>query len=94
MYRLDAYVGELDQLSSYSIKLYIPFSKPTSISLMHTCCKALPGFFLLYFQLPYLPEETNLYSASGIFNGRYQPGCTGIFLPVEGASQPVTLSKK
>jgi hypothetical protein len=35
-----------------------------------------------------LPVWRNLFLASGMFcSGRYQPGCTGIFWPVEGTSQ-------
>jgi hypothetical protein len=42
-----------------------------------------------------LPAWRNLFSASGIFcGGRYWPGCTRIFWPVEGTIQPVTISKK
>jgi hypothetical protein len=42
--------------------------------------KALLGFFPLYFQLPYVPEETCL----------QQGGSSA----VEGTSQPVTISTK
>ncbi len=49
--------------------------------------------FPSYFELPYLPGK-NLFSASRIFyGGWYQPGCTGIFWPAQGTSQPVTISK-
>jgi hypothetical protein len=42
--------------------------------------KALPGFFPLYFQLPYLPEETCFHQAgSSVVEGTSQAGCTGIF---------------
>ncbi len=50
--------------------------------------------FSFVFSAP-LPARRNLFSASGIFcGGRYQPGCTAISWPVEGTSQPVTISKK
>ncbi len=50
--------------------------------------------FSFVFSAP-LPAWRNLFPASGIFcSGRYQQGCTGIFWPVEGTSQPVTISKK
>jgi len=40
--------------------------------------------FHLYFSAP-LPAWRNLFSATGIFcDGRYQPGCTGIFWLAEG----------
>jgi len=42
-----------------------------------------------------LPACRNLFSSTQIFRrGRYQPGWTGILWPVEGNSQPVTISKK
>ncbi len=50
--------------------------------------------FFFVFSTP-LPAWRNLFPASGIFcGGRCQPGSTGIFWPAEGASQPVTTSKK
>ncbi len=55
--------------------------------------KALRGFFLRIFSS--LTCLKKMFSASGIFcGGRYQPGCTGIFWPAQGTSQPVTISKK
>jgi hypothetical protein len=51
--------------------------------------KALPGFVLCIFSCLTCPEETYFQRA-----GRYQPGCTKIFWPAEGTSQPVTISKK
>jgi hypothetical protein len=39
--------------------------------------------FSFVFSAP-LPAWRNLFSASGIFWWRYQPGCTGIFWPAEG----------
>jgi hypothetical protein len=54
--------------------------------------------FSFVFSAP-LSAWRNLLSASGIFCGgrhqlaRHQLGCTGIFWPVEGTSQPVTLLK-
>ncbi len=33
-------------------------------------------------------------SKPDICGGRYQPGCTGIFWPAKGTTQPVTISKK
>jgi hypothetical protein len=54
--------------------------------------------FPLYFQLHYLPEETCFSQAGSSAvedcGRRYQPGCTGIFSPAEGTTQPVTISKK
>ncbi len=50
--------------------------------------------FLYVFSAP-LPTWRNLFSANGIFcGGSLQPGCTGIFGPAEGTSQPLTISKK
>ncbi len=51
--------------------------------------------FSFVFSAP-LPAWRDLFSASRIiFCGeRYQPGCTGIFWPAEGTSQPVTIFKK
>jgi hypothetical protein len=51
--------------------------------------KSTAWIFPLYFQLPYY-----LPAASRIFcSGRYQLGCTRIFWPAEGTSQPVTISR-
>ncbi len=58
-------------------------------------CKALPGVFLcIFISLTCLPEETCFQQVGSFCGGRYQPGCTGIFWPAEGTSQPVTISKK
>ncbi len=43
--------------------------------------------FPLYFQLPYLPEETCFHQGGIFCGGRYRPGCTGIFWSAEGTSQ-------
>ncbi len=50
--------------------------------------------FSFVFSAP-LPAWRNLFSASVFFCcGSFQPGCTGIFWPAEGTSQPLTISKK
>jgi len=43
----------------------------------------------MYFQLPYLPEETCFQQA-----GSSAVEVSGIFGPAEGTSQPLTISKK
>jgi len=68
---------------------------------MANCTNAVPSNnvnhcldFSFVFSAPLLAWR-NLFSASRIFcDGRYQPGCAGIFWPVEGTSQPVTIFKK
>jgi hypothetical protein len=64
----------------------------------HTTVKHCLDFFFVF--SPPLPAWRNLFSArfqhaqSSVVEGPDQPGCTGIFWPTEGASQPVTISKK
>jgi hypothetical protein len=70
----------------------VAFSKVLNIYKDYSRPKSSAWIFPLYF---HLPAWRYLFSASGIFyGGRYQPGSTGIFSPVEGTSQPVTISKK
>jgi len=50
--------------------------------------------FSFVFSAP-LRAWRNLFSASVFFCcGSFQPGCTGIFWPAEGTSQPLPISKK
>jgi len=50
--------------------------------------------FSFVFSAP-LPALRNLFSAIGIFcSGRYQPGCSGIFLSVEDYQASVSLFLK
>ncbi len=56
--------------------------------------KSTAWIFPLYFQIPYLPEETcsqQAGSSSAVedTSGRYQPSCTGSYRPAEGTSQAV-----
>jgi hypothetical protein len=51
--------------------------------------KALPWFFLSIFN-----SLTCLKKPVSSKRGRYQPGCTGIFWPAKGTSQPVAISKR
>jgi hypothetical protein len=58
-----------------------------------TPCKALcTWIFPLYFQLRYLPEESCFQQAGSSL--KVPAGCSRIFWPAEGTSQPVTISKK
>jgi hypothetical protein len=70
----------------------VAFSKVLNKYKDYSRPKSSVWIFPLYF---HLPAWRYLFSASGIlYGGRYQPGSIGIFSPVEGTSQPVTISKK
>jgi len=57
------------------------------------CMMNMSPIYILY--VKHCLDFSFVFSASGVFcSGMYQPGCTGIFWPVEGTSQPVTISKK
>ncbi len=53
----------------------------------------MPGFFLCIFSsLTYLKKP--VFSKRDLLRWKVQPGCTGIFCPAEGTSQPITISTK
>ncbi len=94
-----------DQRLFEKIKVFLKNQKhePNIVEITHLCImhgahtsQSIKHYldFSFVFSAP-LPAWKNLFSAIGIFcGGRYQPGCTGIFWPAEGTSQPLTISKK
>jgi hypothetical protein len=68
--------------------------EPSVLELVTARRKALPGFFFLYFQLPYLPQETCFQQAGPSAVEGTSHAVLGFSRTSEGTNQPVTISKK